>query len=75
VNVVTIKQLDWLNVPDGFEFGVVETDAELEELIKFNATIHEPTDGEFLKRLIENLPRFGREMNFYIRDSEKGHIL
>ncbi|MHA1480609.1 MAG: GNAT family N-acetyltransferase [Candidatus Thorarchaeota archaeon] len=72
---MTIKQLDWLNVPDGFEFGVVETDEELEELIKFNATIHEPTDGEFLKRLIENLPRFGREMNFYIRDSEKGYIV
>ena len=72
---MTIKQLDWLNVPDSFEFGVVETDEELEELIKFNATIHEPTDGAFLKRLIENLPQFGREMNFYIRDSEKGHIV
>lgn len=72
---MTIKQLDWLNVPDGFEFGVVETDEELEELIQFNATIHEPTDGEFLKRFIENLPRFGRDMNFYIRDSEKGHIV
>ncbi|MHA1576969.1 MAG: GNAT family N-acetyltransferase, partial [Candidatus Thorarchaeota archaeon] len=72
---MSIKQLDWLDLPDGFEFGIVETDEELEELIEFNSTVHEPTDGEYLKRLIEYLPRFGREMNFYIRDSENGHIV
>ena len=66
------KEYDWLNLPDGFEFGIVQTDDELEELITFNATIHEPTDGVFLKRLIENLPNFTREMNYFIRDIDKG---
>ncbi|MHA2386009.1 MAG: GNAT family N-acetyltransferase [Candidatus Thorarchaeota archaeon] len=59
-------------LPDGLEFGIVETDDELEELIKFNSSIHEPQDGEELRRIIDLLPGFSREMNFYIRDSDKG---
>ncbi len=69
------KEYDWLNLPDGFEFGIVQTDDELEELLSFNATMHEPTDAELLKRLIENLPNFSREMNYYIRDTDKGIIV
>ncbi|MHA2142220.1 MAG: GNAT family N-acetyltransferase [Candidatus Thorarchaeota archaeon] len=60
------------SLPDGLEFGIVETDDELEELIKFNSSIHEPQDGEELRRIIDLLPGFSREMNFYIRDSDKG---
>ncbi|MHA2042435.1 MAG: GNAT family N-acetyltransferase [Candidatus Thorarchaeota archaeon] len=59
-------------LPDGLEFGIVETDDELEKLIKFNSSIHEPQDGKELKRIIDLLPGFSREMNFYIRDSDKG---
>ncbi|MFW9801921.1 MAG: GNAT family N-acetyltransferase [Candidatus Thorarchaeota archaeon] len=59
-------------LPDGLEFGIVKTDEELEELIKFNSTIHEPQDGEELKRIIDLLPHFGREMNYFIRDTDKG---
>jgi GNAT superfamily N-acetyltransferase len=62
-------------LPDGLEFGTVETDEELEELITFNSTIHEPQDGEELRRIIDNLPGFGREMNWFIRDSDKGVIV
>ncbi|MHA1881485.1 MAG: hypothetical protein ACTSUO_00365 [Candidatus Thorarchaeota archaeon] len=69
------KEYDWSNLPDGFEFGLVETDDELDEFLAFNATMHEPEDAEFLKRLIENLPNFSREMNFYIRDIDKGIIV
>ncbi|MHA1924487.1 MAG: GNAT family N-acetyltransferase [Candidatus Thorarchaeota archaeon] len=60
------------SLPDGLEFGIVETDDELEELIKFNSSIHEPNDGEELRRIIDLLPGFSREMNFYIRDTDKG---
>ncbi|MFX0107390.1 MAG: GNAT family N-acetyltransferase, partial [Candidatus Hodarchaeota archaeon] len=59
-------------LPDGFEFGIVETDDELEELIRFNSMIHEPHDGEELRRLVELLPGFSREMNYYIRDTDQG---
>ena len=59
-------------LPDGLEFGKVESDDEFEELIKFNSTIHEPQDGEELRRIINLLPGFSREMNFFIRDSDKG---
>jgi hypothetical protein len=62
-------------LPDGLEFGTIETDEELEELIKFNSTIHEPQDGEELRRIIENLPGFGREMNWFVRDVDKGVIV
>ncbi len=58
-------------LPDGLEFGTVESDDELEELIKFNSSIHEPHEGEELRRIIEMLPGFSREMNFYIRDTDK----
>ncbi|MHA2071442.1 MAG: GNAT family N-acetyltransferase, partial [Candidatus Thorarchaeota archaeon] len=37
-----------------------------------NSSIHEPQDGKELKRIIDLLPGFSREMNFYIRDSDKG---
>jgi predicted acetyltransferase len=64
-----------LNLPEGFEFGIIETDDDLEELIAFNAIIHDPNAGEFLKRIIENLPGFRREMNYVIRDSSTGAIV
>jgi hypothetical protein len=59
-------------LPDGLEFGIVKTDDELEELIKFNSSIHEPQDGEELRRIIDLLPEFSREMNYFIRDTDKG---
>ncbi|MFW9888293.1 MAG: GNAT family N-acetyltransferase [Candidatus Thorarchaeota archaeon] len=62
-------------LPDGFEFGVVKTDDELEELIKFNSSIHEPQGGVELRRIIELLPGFGRELNFFIRDTDKRLIV
>ncbi|MFW9845808.1 MAG: GNAT family N-acetyltransferase [Candidatus Thorarchaeota archaeon] len=64
-----------ITLPDGLEFGTVETDEELEELIKFNSTIHGPEDGEELGRIIENLPGFGRQMNWFVRDVDKGVIV
>ncbi|MFW9965911.1 MAG: GNAT family N-acetyltransferase [Candidatus Thorarchaeota archaeon] len=60
------------SLPDGLEFGIVESDDELEELIKFNSSTHDPHDGEELRRVIDLLPDFSREMNYYIRDSDKG---
>jgi hypothetical protein len=64
-----------LTLPDGLEYGIVETDDELEELIAFNSAIHEPEDGETLRRLIEKMPGFGRELNYYIRDTDSGKIV
>lgn len=72
---MTAKNVDWLNLPDDLEFGVVETDQELDELIEFNATIHGAEDAEPLRRMIESFPGFGREMNYYIRDSDSGKIV
>ncbi|MHA1906845.1 MAG: GNAT family N-acetyltransferase [Candidatus Thorarchaeota archaeon] len=69
VNNISESQYDWLDLPEGFEFGIIETDEELEELIAFNAIIHDQNAGDFLKRIIENLPGFRREMNYVIRDS------
>ncbi len=60
---------------DGFEFGTIETDEELEELLKFNSLIHEPSAGDLLKRLIDTLPGFQRNMNYVIRDSVTGEIV
>ena len=64
-----------MNLPEGYEFGVVRTDKELEELIEFNTKVHDEDDAEELRRQIENLPEFGREFNFYIRDVAKGIIV
>lgn len=64
-----------MKLPDGYEFGVVHTDEELEELISFNSNIHDEEDGVELRRQIEKLPGFNRELNFYIRDIDKGTIV
>ncbi|MHA1137848.1 MAG: GNAT family N-acetyltransferase [Candidatus Thorarchaeota archaeon] len=64
-----------MELPDGFEFGCIETDDELEELVKFHSIVH-PEDGtEELPRQIAHLPGFGREMNYYIRDLNNGQIV
>ncbi|MGY5854422.1 MAG: GNAT family N-acetyltransferase [Candidatus Thorarchaeota archaeon] len=72
---MTRREFDWMNMPDGFEFGIVETDEEIEELIKFTDSVHEEDDSVYLRRLIENLPDFGRQSNYYIKDSDKGLIV
>ncbi len=72
---MTVRDVAELNLPDGFEFGVVETDEEVEELIAFNAHIHEDTSAEVLERWLEHLPGFSPEMNYYIRDSSTGKIV
>ena len=58
----------WMNIQKGFEFGIIKTDDEFEELIAFNSIIHDQNAGAFLKRITENLPGFKREMNYVIRD-------
>ena len=69
------REFSWLKMPEGFEFGIVETDEELEELIRLNNEIHDSSAGKMLRRLIENLPGFGRELNFFIRDTNNGEIV
>lgn len=64
-----------MELPDGFEFGVVKSKADIEELIKFNAVVHGDDDPEEIRRQIDNLPNFDRELNFYIRDLDKGIIV
>ncbi|MHA1484115.1 MAG: GNAT family N-acetyltransferase [Candidatus Thorarchaeota archaeon] len=64
-----------MELPGGFEFGVVKSKADIEELIKFNAVVHGDDDPEELRRQIDNLPNFDRELNFYIRDLDKGIIV
>lgn len=64
-----------MELPDGFEFGIVKSDADLEELIKFNAVVHGDDDPEELRHQIDNLPNLDRESNFYIRDLDKGIIV
>ncbi len=59
----------------GFEFGVVKSKADIEELIKFNAVVHVDDDPEEIRRQIDNLPNLDRESNFYIRDLDKGIIV
>jgi len=61
-----------MELPDGFEFGFVETDEDVEELIKFHSIVHPDDDKEVLPRQIEHLPGFGREMNYFIRNLDKG---
>lgn len=58
-----------MKLPDGYKFGTVETDEELEELIKFHTIVHPDDDPDELRRQINKLPGFGRELNFYIRDT------
>jgi predicted acetyltransferase len=64
-----------IELPDGFEFRVLRTDDEFEELLQFNSIIHEEGDAKTLRRLIENLPGFGREHNYFVRDLDKGVIV
>ena len=60
---------------DGFEFGIVKSDADLEALIKFNAVVHGDDDPEEIRRQIDNLPKLDRESNFYIRNLDNGTIV
>lgn len=64
-----------MNLPDGFEFGIIQTDEEIEELLKFHSIVHPDDDPEELRRQIDHLPGFSREMNYYIRDTDKGLIV
>ncbi len=64
-----------MELPDGFEFGFVKTDEEVEELLNFHAIVHPEDDREELRRQIDHLPGFGREMNYYIRDLDTGKIV
>ena len=64
-----------MELPDGLEFGVIKSDADLEELIKFNLVVHGDDDPEEIRRQIDNLPKLDRESNFYIRDLDKGMIV
>ncbi len=64
-----------MDLPDGFEFGIVKTDEEVEELLKFHSIVHPDDDTEELRRQIDHLPGFSREMNYYIRDIDKDLIV
>ena len=64
-----------MELPDGFEFGFVETDEDVEELVKFHSIVHPKDDIGVLPRQIANLPGFGREKNYFIRDLDKGIIV
>jgi hypothetical protein len=63
-----------MKVPEGYTFGYVQTDEELEELLTFHEGIFPDEDPEELRRLIERLPGFGRESNFFLRDADSGMI-
>ncbi|MHA2058275.1 MAG: GNAT family N-acetyltransferase [Candidatus Thorarchaeota archaeon] len=64
-----------MKLPDGYEFGSVETDEELEELLSFHTIVHPDDDPDELRRQINKLPGFGRKLNFYIRDKAKNVIV
>jgi hypothetical protein len=64
-----------VKLPDGYEFGSVETDEELEELLSFHTIVHPDDDPDELRRQINKLPGFGRKLNFYIRDKAKNVIV
>ena len=64
-----------MKISEGYKFGFVQTDEELEELLAFNTKIHPDDDPEELKRQIQRLPGFGRELNFFLRDIETGMIV
>ena len=64
-----------MKLPDGYEFGTIETDEEVEELLKFHTIVHPDDDPDELRRQINKLPGFGRELNFCIRDTAKNEIV
>jgi predicted acetyltransferase len=64
-----------LKIPEGYTFGFVQTDEEVEELLAFHSGIFPDEDPEELRRQIERLPGFGRELNFFLRESESGKIV
>ncbi|MFW9810482.1 MAG: GNAT family N-acetyltransferase [Candidatus Thorarchaeota archaeon] len=64
-----------MNVPEGYKFGFVKTDDDLKELLEFHSIIHPDDNPEELKRQIERLPGFGRELNFFLRHVETGLIV
>ncbi len=64
-----------MNLSDGFEFRIVQTDEEVEELLKFHSIVHPDDDTGELRRQIDHLPGFSREMNYYIRDLDKDLIV
>ena len=64
-----------LSVPEGFELGFVKSDDEVDELIKFNTTIHNELIASYLERRLEQLPDFTRELNYYIRNLDTGEIV
>jgi hypothetical protein len=70
-----MKEAPLVKIPEGYEFGFVQTDEELEELLAFHAKVHPDDDPEELKRQVERLPGFGRKLNFFLRDVETGMIV
>lgn len=64
-----------MNVPDGFEFGIAETDKEIDELVQFNVEIFGEFYGDMFRRFVENIPDFECEMNPFIRDSSTEKIV
>ena len=64
-----------VKLPDGYKFSTVETDEDVEELLKFHSIVHPDDDPDELRRQIYNLPGFGKELNFYIRDTDKNEIV
>ena len=64
-----------MNLPNGFEFGIVKSDDEVEELLEFQSIVHPDDDVEELRRQIDSVPGFCREMNYYIRDLDKNKIV
>ncbi|MHA2600898.1 MAG: GNAT family N-acetyltransferase [Candidatus Thorarchaeota archaeon SMTZ1-83] len=63
-----------MELPDGFEFCTAKTEQDLEDLLEFNSKVHED-DPKELRRVIKNLPGFGLDMNYFIRDVDKGMIV
>ncbi|MFW9944693.1 MAG: GNAT family N-acetyltransferase, partial [Candidatus Sifarchaeia archaeon] len=63
-----------MELPDGFEFCTAKAEQDLEDIIEFNSKVHED-DPEELRRVIENLPGFGLDMNYFIRDLDNGMIV
>ncbi|MBS3794072.1 MAG: GNAT family N-acetyltransferase [Candidatus Thorarchaeota archaeon] len=72
---MALPENDLPEVSDGFEIGIVQSDTEVDELVEFNAKVHNRGDAVALRHLIKNLPDFSREMNFYIRDTDKDMIV
>ncbi len=66
---------DWLNAPEGFEFGFAETDVQITEVVQFHTDIFGESYGKFLRRLIDNHPGFRNRMSPFIRDLDSGKII